>query len=111
MRVPVAVWQPCELLYTCYLLTYLLTYPVENFWPRRWSAVEVETVGDAYMVVSGLPLRNGARHAGHIAAMALQLRRAIAGFRIRHQPDAALRLRAGIHSGPCVALLVEARLQ
>jgi len=23
MRVPVAVWQPCELLYTCYLLTYL----------------------------------------------------------------------------------------
>ena len=25
MRVPVAVWQPCELLYTCYLLTcYLL---------------------------------------------------------------------------------------
>ena len=26
MWVPVAVWQPCELLYTCYLLTYLLTY-------------------------------------------------------------------------------------
>jgi len=25
MFVPVAVWQPCELLYTCYLLTYLLT--------------------------------------------------------------------------------------
>jgi len=24
MWVPVAVWQPCELLYTCYLLTYLL---------------------------------------------------------------------------------------
>ena len=22
MRVPVAVWQPCELLYTCYLLTH-----------------------------------------------------------------------------------------
>ena len=26
MLVPVAVWQPCELPYTCYLLTYLLTY-------------------------------------------------------------------------------------
>ena len=26
MWVPVAVWQPCELLYTCYLLTYLLAY-------------------------------------------------------------------------------------
>ena len=24
MSVPVAVWQPCQLLYTCYLLTYLL---------------------------------------------------------------------------------------
>ena len=24
MWVPIAVWQPCELLYTCYLLTYLL---------------------------------------------------------------------------------------
>ena len=27
MWVPVAVWQPCELLYTCYLLTYLLIPP------------------------------------------------------------------------------------
>ena len=26
MWVPVAVWQPCELLYTCYLLIYLLTH-------------------------------------------------------------------------------------
>jgi len=26
MWFPVAVWQPCELLYTCYLLTYLHTY-------------------------------------------------------------------------------------
>ena len=25
MWVPVAVWQPCELLYTCYLLTFLVT--------------------------------------------------------------------------------------
>ena len=28
MCVPVAVWQLCELLYTCYLLTYLLTPPL-----------------------------------------------------------------------------------
>ena len=26
MRVPVAVWQLCELLYTCYLLTYFTYY-------------------------------------------------------------------------------------
>ena len=29
MRVPVAVWQPCELLYTCCLLTYLLTREIK----------------------------------------------------------------------------------
>jgi len=60
---------------------------------------KVETIGDAYMVVSGLPLRNGDRHASHVASMSLHLLREIADFRIRHRPDAALRLRVGIHSG------------
>ena len=35
-QVPVAVWQPCELLYTCYLHTYLLL-PV--LWITQWPAI------------------------------------------------------------------------
>ena len=51
------------------------------------------------MVVSGLPIRNGAHHASEIATMALHLLSAVMTFRIRHLPEARLQLRIGIHSG------------
>lgn len=55
------------------------------------------------MVVSGLPQRNGIKHAREIARMALALLKAVHTFKIRHRPDEQLRLRIGLHSGPCVA--------
>lgn len=61
----------------------------------------METIGDAYMVVSGLPIRNGHRHAGEIASMALHMLKEIRTFTIRHRPDYKLNLRIGIHSGMC----------
>ena len=60
---------------------------------------QVETVGDAYVVVSGCPMLNGIKHAGEIASMALELLSHMAVFRVRHLPEHQLQLRIGIHTG------------
>jgi len=67
---------------------------------------KVETIGDAYMVVSGLPVRNGNKHAGEIATMALNLLSSTKDFTIQHLPNRRLQLRIGIHTGSCVAGVV-----
>ncbi|XP_016077884.1 PREDICTED: retinal guanylyl cyclase 1, partial [Miniopterus natalensis] len=67
---------------------------------------KVETIGDAYMVASGLPQRNGQRHAAEIANMALDILSAVGSFHMRHMPEVPVRIRIGLHSGPCVAGVV-----
>ncbi|CAF93562.1 unnamed protein product, partial [Tetraodon nigroviridis] len=67
---------------------------------------QVETIGDAYMVVSGLPVRNGKLHAREIAGMSLALLEQVKTFKIRHRPNDQLRLRIGIHTGPVCAGVV-----
>ncbi|XP_071398980.1 atrial natriuretic peptide receptor 1-like [Centroberyx affinis] len=71
-----------------------------------YDVYKVETIGDAYMVVSGLPERNGDKHADEIAKMALDLVAAVRQVAIPHMPNQRLQLRAGIHTGPCVAGIV-----
>lgn len=67
---------------------------------------KVETIGDAYMVASGLPRRNGNRHAVDIAYMALDILAFMGTFQLRHLPGLPLWIRIGVHSGPCAAGVV-----
>ncbi|WAR27320.1 GUC2F-like protein [Mya arenaria] len=58
------------------------------------------------MCTSGLPLRNGNRHAGEISNMALDLLSECGHFTIKHMHEVPLRVRIGLHTGPCVAGVV-----
>ncbi|XP_071947414.1 atrial natriuretic peptide receptor 2-like [Antedon mediterranea] len=72
----------------------------------KCDVYKVETIGDAYMVASGLPKRNGDRHASEIANMALNILDRVKTFIIRHMPERQLETRIGINSGPIVAGVV-----
>jgi len=70
-----------------------------------YQVYKVETIGDAYMVVSGLPEPN-TYHAPTICTLALELLDKVKSFKIRHREKDQLKLRIGIHSGPVVAGVV-----
>ncbi|XP_005063509.1 guanylate cyclase 2G [Mesocricetus auratus] len=81
-------------------------YSVFDHTIQSHDVYKVETIGDAYMVASGVPIRNGAQHADEIATMAMRLLCATTHFRIGHMPEERLKLRIGLHTGPVVAGVV-----
>ncbi|ELT91995.1 hypothetical protein CAPTEDRAFT_190738 [Capitella teleta] len=65
----------------------------------QWFDVyKVETIGCVYMVVSGLPLRNGSRHASEIARMALDIMAETENLGVLHMPNRKILLRIGAHT-------------
>ncbi|CAG2252408.1 Receptor-type guanylate cyclase gcy-9,Receptor-type guanylate cyclase gcy-7,Receptor-type guanylate cyclase gcy-22,Receptor-type guanylate cyclase gcy-11,Guanylyl cyclase GC-E,Receptor-type guanylate cyclase gcy-17,Retinal guanylyl cyclase 1,Receptor-type guanylate cyclase gcy-12,Receptor-type guanylate cyclase daf-11,Guanylate cyclase 2G,Olfactory guanylyl cyclase GC-D,Receptor-type guanylate cyclase gcy-3,Receptor-type guanylate cyclase gcy-23,Receptor-type guanylate cyclase gcy-20,Receptor-type guanylat len=75
-----------------------------------YDVYKVETIGDAYMVVSGVPRRNGRRHASEIGTMALDLIDNIRRLEIPHLPGTKFKLRVGLHSGPVLAGVVGTKM-
>ena len=65
----------------------------------RYDVYKVETIGDAYMVSSGLPVRNGNKHVREIALMALDILQGIGKFEVPNRPEQTVQVRIGINSG------------
>ncbi|KAL5019555.1 hypothetical protein ScPMuIL_002447 [Solemya velum] len=75
-----------------------------------FDVYKVETIGDAYMVVSGLPLRNRIEHAPQIARMSLSILSNLRQFKLRHDPETVIEVRIGLHSGPVCAGVVGTKM-
>lgn len=65
----------------------------------RYDCYKVETIGDSYLITSGLPQRNGHQHSEQIATLALHLLQEMDRFYIPHRPNERLLIRIGIHTG------------
>ncbi|MFH4979757.1 hypothetical protein AB6A40_006466 [Gnathostoma spinigerum] len=73
---------------------------------NKHDAYKVETIGDAYMVVSGLPEENGLKHLYQIGTISLEIMQFVKNFQIPHKKDKKLKIRLGFHSGPVAAGVV-----
>ncbi|VDM38611.1 unnamed protein product [Toxocara canis] len=72
----------------------------------KHDAYKVETIGDAYMISSGVPNENGNAHVQHIADVALKMRAFVSNFKLAHRPEEIMMVRIGFHSGPVAAGVV-----
>jgi PAS domain S-box-containing protein len=72
----------------------------------RHQLEKIKTIGDAYMVVAGLPIPR-ADHVRAIADFAIEIQREITKINI--QESRPLSLRIGIHTGPVVAGVIGIR--
>lgn len=70
---------------------------------EKHGAEKIKTIGDAYMVVAGLPTPRS-DHAQAIANLALDMQQALVNFNAEHQQSLSIRI--GINTGPVVAGII-----
>ncbi|MGF2038531.1 MAG: adenylate/guanylate cyclase domain-containing protein [Nostoc sp. CmiVER01] len=73
---------------------------------EQYGLERIKTIGDAYMVVGGLPTRRQ-DHAQAIAQMALQMQAAIALFNTENNQN--FNIRIGIHTGSVATRVIESK--
>ncbi|CCD70806.1 Receptor-type guanylate cyclase gcy-7 [Caenorhabditis elegans] len=73
---------------------------------EKHDVYKVETIGDGYLCVSGLPHRNGNEHVRQIALMSLAFLSSLQFFRVPHLPSERINLRIGMNCGSVVAGVV-----
>eukprot|EP00128_Syssomonas_multiformis_P010122 Colp12_sorted_trinity150504_noHs@4843 len=76
---------------------------------EKYDCYKVETIGDAYMVVSGLPKKNE-NHAQVIADCTLDFMRSSIHIDMSDQLASKINLRIGIHSGPVLAGVIGVKM-
>jgi guanylate cyclase len=76
---------------------------------EKYDVYKVETVGDTYMLVSGVPKAN-TTHAGELATMALHLLQSIDKFIFEARPEIKIRVRVGINTGQVVAGVIGSKM-
>lgn len=67
-------------------------------------------LGDSYMVSSGIPKKNGSKHAAEIVTMALHILSVVDDFSFERDPKIKIKVRIGINSGPVVAGVVGSKM-
>lgn len=81
------------------------TLPLHRFFwmideiAEKYPVEKIKTIGDAYLLVSGIPQRNS-DHAEVVTDLALELLDSIAGF--NELFNTSIRIRVGISSGVCL---------
>ncbi|XP_052082086.1 atrial natriuretic peptide receptor 1-like [Mytilus californianus] len=96
---------PMQVIYMLNALYSMIDERIEMF-----DVYKVETIGDAYMMVSGLPVRNNDQHASEIALMSLDILEIVGQSVIPHIPGEKWQIRIGINTGSVVAGVVGTKM-
>ncbi|XP_033097871.1 uncharacterized protein LOC117101862 [Anneissia japonica] len=73
---------------------------------ENYDVYKVETINETYMLASGVPKRNGAKHVSEIATAALDVLYHISFLEVPDKLHTKFKIRIGIHSGPVVTGVV-----